>query len=191
MAIAHPHATSVGDLAEVVHRENLRVEHLVNDLLLLARVDEGGRGGTDQVDLDDVVLAEAERLRRSTPLRVDTSRVSAARCSAGATPRVVRNLAENAAHRASGVVALSVAEVGGRAVVTIDDDGPGIEPSEREHVFDRFVRLDDARSRDSGGSGLGLAIVRAVVDAHGGGVSIAEGPLGGARVEVSLPIGSS
>lgn len=193
VAIAHPQATSVGDLAEVVHRENLRVEHLVNDLLLLARVDEGRRGGTDQVDLDDVVLAEVERLRRSTPLWVDTSRVSAARVlgDAGELERVVRNLAENAANHARGVVALSVAEVGGRAVVTIDDDGPGIEPSEREHVFDRFVRLDDARSRDRGGSGLGLAIVRAVVEAHGGEVSIGEGPLGGARVEVSLPIGGS
>jgi signal transduction histidine kinase len=73
-------------------------------------------------------------------------------------------------------------------VLTIDDDGPGIPESERARVLQRFVRLDEARSRDEGGSGLGLAIVDEVVRAHGGSVSIEQSPLGGARVQITLPV---
>ena len=72
-------------------------------------------------------------------------------------------------------------------MLTVDDDGPGIPESERARVLERFVRLDEARSRDDGGSGLGLAIVDEVARAHGGSVSIFESPLGGARIEVMLP----
>ena len=69
----------------------------------------------------------------------------------------------------------------------IDDDGAGIPEQERRRVFERFVRLDDARSRDAGGTGLGLAIVAEIVTAHGGVVTIGDSPLGGARIEVVLP----
>jgi signal transduction histidine kinase len=79
--------------------------------------------------------------------------------------------------------------VDGDVRLTVDDDGPGIPESERERVLQRFVRLDDARSRDDGGSGLGLAIVDEIVRAHGGSVSISRSALGGARIEVTLPAG--
>jgi signal transduction histidine kinase len=69
----------------------------------------------------------------------------------------------------------------------IDDDGPGIPEADRRRVFERFVRLDDARTRDAGGSGLGLAIVAELVAAHGGTVTVASSSLGGTRVEVTLP----
>jgi signal transduction histidine kinase len=69
----------------------------------------------------------------------------------------------------------------------VDDDGPGIPEADRERVFERFVRLDDARARDDGGSGLGLAIVAELVAAHGGTVAITPSPIGGIRVEVTLP----
>ena len=69
----------------------------------------------------------------------------------------------------------------------IDDDGSGIPESERDRALGRFVRLDAARSRDEGGSGLGLSIVDEVVLAHGGSISISQSPLGGARVQVTLP----
>jgi signal transduction histidine kinase len=69
----------------------------------------------------------------------------------------------------------------------VDDDGPGVPEADRERVFERFVRLDDARARDAGGGGLGLAIVSELIGAHGGTVALAASPLGGARVEVSLP----
>jgi len=74
------------------------------------------------------------------------------------------------------------------AVVTVDDDGPGVPPDDRERVFERFVRLDDARSRDAGGSGLGLAIVREIAVRHGGSTRLTESPLGGARAELRLPL---
>ncbi len=72
-------------------------------------------------------------------------------------------------------------------VLDIDDDGDGIPAAERERVFERFVRLDEARARDRGGSGLGLAIVAGVVRSHGGTARVGAAPSGGARVEVRLP----
>ena len=71
--------------------------------------------------------------------------------------------------------------------LTIDDDGPGIPATDRDRVFERFVRLDEGRGRADGGSGLGLAIAREVARAHGGDVTLADSPLGGLRAEVRLP----
>jgi len=99
----------------------------------------------------------------------------------------VRNLADNAARHAGGRLAFSVAERDGTVLLAVDDDGPGIPVADRERVFERFVRLDGARSRDDGGSGLGLAIVAELAAVHGGTVAIASSSLGGARVEVTLP----
>ena len=193
VALAHPEKAMVDDLAGVVHAENLRVEQLVDDLLLLARLDEGGHDGEEQVDLDDVVLAEAARLRGTTSLTVDTTGVGAGRVLGRSTEleRVVRNLADNAARHAASVIALAVNDTGTHIELTVDDDGPGISATDRDRVFDRFVRLDGARARDGGGAGLGLSIVRAVAEAHGGDVSFTESPRGGARVEMRLPAASS
>ena len=193
VALTHPGDTAVGDLADVVHTENLRVEQLVDDLLLLARLDEGEVAGEEQVDLDDVVLAEASRLRATTPLAIDTTGVGAGRVIGRSTEleRVVRNLADNAARHAESTIALGLSDDGASVVLTIDDDGPGIDEAHRDKVFDRFVRLDDARARDGGGAGLGLSIVRAIVEAHGGEVSVSKGPRGGARVRARFPSASA
>jgi signal transduction histidine kinase len=101
--------------------------------------------------------------------------------------RVLRNLGDNAARHASGRIALSLAERNGTVALLVDDDGPGIAEADRGRVLERCVRLDDARARDAGGSGLGLAMVAELVAAHGGTVRIANGALGGARVELRLP----
>jgi signal transduction histidine kinase len=193
VALAHPDATSAGALAEVVHRENLRVERLVDDLLLLARLDEAAPGVAVPLDLDDIALAEAARVRDTTSRTVDTSGVGPARVHGRADEltRAVRNLVDNAARHASSRLAISVCEYDGRAVLAVDDDGAGVAPDDRVRVFDRFVRLDDARARGHGGAGLGLAIVRAVAQAHGGDVTLDESPLGGARVELWLPLSRS
>ena len=141
------------------------------------------------VDLDDLAFEEGHRLRSTTSARVDTSAVGAARVQgdADALRRVLRNLGENAARHAASRVDIALADRGDDVVLTVDDDGPGIPESERERVLQRFVRLDEARSRDDGGSGLGLSIVDEVVAAHGGSMSITQSPLGGARIEVTLP----
>ena len=190
VALAHPEVTPTAELAETVLAENLRVQRLVEDLLLLASADEHGLSPNRRpLDLDDIVFDEARRLREATELRVETTGVSAGRVDGDAAGlrRVLRNLGDNAGRHARSRVAFALAADNGSLVLAVDDDGPGIPESERAVVLERFVRLDDARARDAGGSGLGLAIVSEVVAAHGGQVTIADSPLGGARVEVRLP----
>ncbi|HEY8546179.1 MAG TPA: HAMP domain-containing sensor histidine kinase [Acidimicrobiales bacterium] len=185
-----PDRTTTDALAGTVLDEALRLQRLVDDQLVLVRADEHALGLRRRpVDLDDLVLGEARRLRTTTSLGVDASGVSAGpvECDPDALARVVRNLVDNAARHATGRVALGLAEDGDEVVLTVDDDGPGIPAGERERVFERFVRLDDARARDGGGSGLGLAIVRELVTAHGGTVTVGEADLGGARFTVRLP----
>jgi signal transduction histidine kinase len=190
VALAHPDRTTVGELAGTVLAEDLRLQRLAEDLLLLTRADEHTLALRRRpVDLDDLVLAEVRRLRGATRLRIDATAVSAGRVEGdeAALRRMVRNLADNAARHAAGRLAFSVAEDDASVRLGVEDDGPGIPVADRERVFERFVRLDDARARDDGGSGLGLAIVAELVAAHGGTVAIDAGPLGGARVEVVLP----
>jgi signal transduction histidine kinase len=76
----------------------------------------------------------------------------------------------------------------GEAVLTVADQGPGVAPEHRERIFDRFVRLDEARSRDSGGAGLGLAIARWAVDVNGGRISVDGGAHGGSVFRIALPV---
>jgi signal transduction histidine kinase len=197
VALAHPERSggTPPALAETALAEALRLQRLVDDLLLLARADEHAlRLQPHPVDLDDLVLEEAKRLRTATDLAVDTTGVSACRVHADeqAVRRVLRNLGDNAARHARKRVAFTLASAGqdGRAVLSVQDDGPGVPAADRERVFERFVRLDDARARDWGGSGLGLAIVAELVGAHGGAVRVTDGALGGARFDVTLPAAS-
>ncbi|MFS0865928.1 ATP-binding protein [Microbacterium sp. 179-B 1A2 NHS] len=188
LARAHPDATSLDDLADVVSAEGLRMQDLVDGLLVLTRLDENAPQRRDAVDLDDLALAEASRLR-AAGVTVDGSGIGPVRVRGDGRllGRIVRNLADNAARHARSRVAIGVSETAGRAVLTVDDDGSGIPAGERERVFERFVRLDEGRARDAGGSGLGLAIVSAVVVASGGTVTAGDSPLGGARFTVTLP----
>jgi signal transduction histidine kinase len=191
IALAHPDRLGPEELAEVVLEEDLRIQHLVEDLLLLTRADEGTLTRRNEpVDLDDLVLAESTRLNGSrTDVRIDASEVSAGRVSGDPAQldRLVRNVFENAVRHARRAVALSLRQADGEVVLTVDDDGTGIAPAERERIFDRFVRLEEARDRDTGGSGLGLAIVREIAFAHGASVTVSESPLGGARFEIRFP----
>jgi signal transduction histidine kinase len=186
---AHPGALPDGELTDTVLAEAGRMSRLVDQLLLLTRAGDGAPIRTrEDVDCDDLVLAEAARLRRSG-LTVDTTGVAAGRVRADpvALAQVVRNLADNAARHASSTVAVAVRPVRDGVELTIEDDGHGIAVDQRERVFERFVRLDEARTRDDGGSGLGLAIVAELVGAHDGTVTITDSALGGARFVVRLP----
>ena len=188
VAVAHPEASDLGELAEVVLEEIVVLQRLVEDLMLLTRIDEGTlRLHHQAVDLDDILLREGARLRGARPdLEVDLTGVGAARTrgDAVALDRLVRNLTGNAARHARHAVALALREDGDHVVLTVDDDGAGIEPADRPRVFERFVRLDEARDRDSGGTGLGLAIAREVAAAHHATIVVADAPRGGARFEV-------
>lgn len=191
VALAHPHRATIGEFAETVLAEDLRIGSLVEDLLLLARADERTPlVASEEVDLDDIVFHEARRLRTTTRLAVDTTAVSGGRVRGDVARlrRMVRNLVDNAARHARSSVAFSLGEQPeGTVLLRVDDDGPGIPASERERVFQRFVRLDDARGRDQGGSGLGLSIVADIAAMHGGAAAASESAAGGARVEVRLP----
>ena len=191
VALAHPDRIETAELAEVVRAESLRLQRLVDDLLLLARTDEGSPARRDRaVDLDDVVAAAAARLRPVSRVMIDTSGVSGGQVTGDPSglDRLVGNLVENAVHHAAGRVTVGLTEGDDGAVtLTVDDDGPGIPAAERDRIFERFVRLDESRSRDAGGSGLGLAIVGAVAVAHGSTVTVEDGPLGGARFQVVFP----
>lgn len=191
LAQAHPATTSIGELAEVVSEEGLRLQGIVESLLLLARLDEGGGAHQEPVDLDDLALGEVRRLR-ARGVEVDGSGIRAARVEGD--PRLLgqlaRNLADNAVRHAAGRVAISVIPEGSWVFVTVEDDGSGVPDDERDRIFERFVRLDEARSRDAGGSGLGLAIVKGIAAASGGTVSVDASRWGGARFVVTLPLAS-
>jgi signal transduction histidine kinase len=191
VALAHPLRRPVTELATPVRAEAIRLQELVEDMLLLARVDEQAlRLERQPLDVDDLVLDEIRRLRSTTLMRVDGSGVGAGRIDGDPRmlARVLRNAGDNAARHARLALALAVStDRAGWVEVVVDDDGAGIAPADRARVFERFVRLDDARSRDGGGSGLGLAIVAEVVAAHGGSAAFEESPLGGARLRIRLP----
>jgi signal transduction histidine kinase len=190
LALNHPDAVPTEDLARTVLDEDLRLQRLVEDLLLLARMDERTEDvPSEQVDLDDIVLEEIERVRQTNGTAIDARRLSAGRVRGDRRPlsRLVGNLLENAARHARSTVAVALHEQGGEVVLQVDDDGPGVPEEDRARIFERFVRLDAARDRDTGGTGLGLAIVAEVAALHGGTSRVLDSPMGGARVEVRFP----
>ena len=189
LAQAHPEVTSIAELAEVVSEEGLRLQGIVESLLLLARLDEGAGTLDEAVDLDDIALAEVRRLR-AAGLEADGSGIRAARVHGD--PRLlgqlVRNLADNAARHTRGRVAIGVTPADGYVFVTVEDDGAGVPVEERERIFERFVRLDEARSRDAGGSGLGLAIARGIATSSRGTLAVDDSRWRGARFVLTLPL---
>jgi signal transduction histidine kinase len=185
----YPDRVAQGDLARDVLAEEARMEDLVKALLLLARIDDSPGTVASPVDLDDLVLVQARRLRRDHGPRIDVSGVSAGQVAGDSVllGQMVGNLLSNALRHASTRVTVSLHEYDAQVVLTVDDDGNGIEEADRARVFERFVRLDEARTRDGGGSGLGLAIVAKVVEDLGGTVRVRESEAGGARFVVALP----
>ncbi|HEY8472118.1 MAG TPA: HAMP domain-containing sensor histidine kinase [Natronosporangium sp.] len=165
-----------------------RLARLVDDLLLLARADDARvrDRAVEPVELGGVLRAVAERCPPELVTVVDCE-PAWTEGDPEALRRVVANLADNAVRHARSRVELAVTTDGDQQLVTVTDDGPGIPQADRERVFDRFTRLDDARARDAGGAGLGLAIVRELVRRHGGTVRLTDADGGGLRVEVRLP----
>ena len=189
LAQAHPEVTSIGELAEIVSEEGLRLQGIVESLLLLARLDEGAGTHDEAVDLDDIALSEVRRLR-AVGFEADGTGIRAAQVHADARllGQLVRNLADNAARHSRGRVAIGVTPADGYVFVTVEDDGPGVPVEERDRIFERFVRLDEARSRDAGGSGLGLAIARGIATSARGTLAVDDSRWGGARFVLTLPL---
>ncbi len=174
-------------VASSVLDEQRRLGALVDDLVLLARLDDVSRLTAERVMLDDLVAAEASRMFASEIEVVHLEPV-AINADPRSLARVVRNLLSNADRHAHTRIEVRLETTPTVGVLHVDDDGPGIPVEERERVFERFARLDDARSRDAGGFGLGLAIVNQVTELYGGTVIATDSPLGGARLTVTFPI---
>jgi signal transduction histidine kinase len=198
-----------GDLPADLLPEVDRLAALVEDLLLLARADADAPPPAELARIDVAeLLVEVEAGYANAPVIVEVVPGSRAvgpgadagkdvaggepdRCGAvlaarGELRRALSNLVDNAVRHAASRVRLSAAVADGWVVIAVEDDGPGIPLVDRERVFDRFTRLDDARDRDAGGTGLGLPIVRELVRRAGGTVGFGTDP-GISRAEIHLP----
>jgi signal transduction histidine kinase len=188
--LAHPAQADWQATERDVLDDAIRLQRLVADLLALAAADASALDASHRgmVDLDEIVLTEARRLRTRTRHRVDTSAVSGAQLIGNADQlvRAVRNLFDNAGRHARSTVTVTLEESDSAALLTVADDGPGIPAEQRDRIFERFARIDGGRTRDDGGTGLGLAITHEVVVAHGGSITVDNAP--GARFRVALPL---
>ncbi|MFB3855105.1 MAG: ATP-binding protein [Vicinamibacterales bacterium] len=182
---------------DVISRQVNRMERLVEDLLRLARLDARHEAAEmSPCALEPLIagavadLAQAvENRRQRVQVEVDPA-VRTIRTDAAKLQDVLRNLVENAVNYSpeGRLVEIRARITDGRAVITVADQGPGIPESDLERIFERFYRVDKARSRESGGTGLGLSIVKHLVDLLGGRVWAANRPEGGAILTVSLPV---
>jgi signal transduction histidine kinase len=210
VALDHPSGQDWASTARDVHAEVLRLARLAEDLLLLARLDEqadlgdAGRQG-ELIDMASLACAVVARYGEApVPVTVlppepggpQAAEVAEVAGNRDRLDRMLVNLIDNAVRYAKSSVAVSVIRSGEWGELTVTDDGPGIDEADRERAFDRFARLDDARSRcgdDAGGAGLGLAIVRATAQAYGGAARLeaAPAPASGLRAVVRLPAARS
>jgi signal transduction histidine kinase len=191
VALAYPERTDWPATATTAARQTRRLQELAEDLLLLARLDTRAPR-TDPAIIDLAALAarlteEYPPGERSLRFLCEDTGHAYVHGNAEELERLLRNLLDNAARHAAHLVQVTVRkEEDDEVVVTVHDDGPGVPPEDAERVFERFVRLDDARSRDQGGTGLGLAIARDVAARHGGTLTLAPRTLG-ACFRLSLP----
>jgi signal transduction histidine kinase len=163
--------TDWNEVAETIIREGRRLDVIVDGLFWLARHDENQlEAERVDVDLDDLLFEESQRVRAMSGLSVDTSGVQPTRVSGDPAmlKRMIRNVVDNAMRYATSELRFASYFAGSYAVVTVADDGEGIDVSQSDRLFERFVRSDPARSRMSGGTGLGLSIVTEIVTRHGG-----------------------
>jgi signal transduction histidine kinase len=196
VALDHPEQQDWPQTAQDVLADTLRLASLAEDLLVLARLDEHQPRPASGKPVDLVALV-TEGVARSAGGRVPVTARTAGPCvvtgEAEGLRRLLRNLIDNAMRYAKSGVEVAARCENEEAVLTVSDDGPGIPAADRERAFDRFVRLDDARSRDetqAGGAGLGLAIVRAIARAHGGSARLEAGPPG-LRAVVRIPVSNA
>lgn len=171
---------------EALEKDVDEMSRMLEDYLAFARGDAGEAAvETDIRALMEDLKSDAERQGHQTELTVIGDPLVVVRPDA--FRRLMTNLVSNAA-RFGDRIAIRATHDARYLIVTVDDDGPGIAPEQREDVFRPFFRLDEARNVDSGGTGLGLAIARDIARAHGGDIILSDSPLGGLRATVRLPV---
>ncbi|MEU8251006.1 HAMP domain-containing sensor histidine kinase [Nonomuraea sp. NPDC048916] len=184
----YPHDVDVDTLLDHTLGDIDRLQAILTDLLLLAGLEQGARCVRERVDLAEVTRSELNRRTDRVLVRSSLEDGVAVEGVPGQLNRVLTNLLDNAQRHARHQVDIEVRRDGDDALVAVCDDGPGIANADRERIFERFARLDSARSRNHGGTGLGLAIARDVVHAHSGTIVVGDSVTGGARFEVRLPL---
>src|ERR671918_2805328 len=185
------------DLANTMRRieqEGERMGELVEELLLLARLDQGLPLERQPVDLPAVVAAAVDAARAADPGRpidVDSQKRVVVLGTESRLRQVVDNLHTNArVHTPAGTpIHVRLAPANEEVVLEVADEGPGVPAEEADRIFERFHRTDRSRTRSQGGVGLGLAIVRSLVEAHGGAVGYRARPRGGSIFRIVLPLG--
>ncbi|MFJ1753890.1 ATP-binding protein [Kitasatospora sp. NPDC088134] len=188
VALAHPDPELWPELLTDALQDTVRLQDLATDLLLLARLDAADPVATELLDLD-VLFAEVLATRTADRIPVLAELDPGASVLGNRTwlTRLLTNLVDNAQRYADSTVRVRLGTGAGTAVLAVTDDGPGIPEPDRERVFERFTRLDDARSRELGGAGLGLAIARDLAEHHGGTLAAEPSPRG-ARLVARLPL---
>ncbi|WP_328580735.1 sensor histidine kinase [Streptomyces sp. NBC_00370] len=190
VALAYPERTDWPAAAGTAARQTRRLQALAEDLLLLARLDtRTTTASPETVDLTALAFRLTEHYpltERPLTLTCDSTAPAHALGTLDEYERLLRNLIDNAARHAAHRIQLTIRNQDDSVVLTVHDDGPGVPPEDAERVFERFVRLDDARSRDHGGTGLGLAIARDLAHRHGGTLVLTPRTLG-ACFELRLP----
>lgn len=171
------HLGEGGPLIEDLQADVRRLSALVEDLLLLARADADQRPPAvpESIEVHGLLEEVIGVGRRRVPVTVVAGEPVVAYADREELRRALSNLVDNAVRHATSAVEVDATGTAAGLIISISDDGPGIAEADRERVFDRFTRLDDARGRDAGGSGLGLAIVRELVSRAGGTVRFDDG----------------
>jgi heavy metal sensor kinase len=179
-----------------VLEEVARLEHLVTGLLVLSRLDAGEpqRDWAD-VDLAELVSSTAEQMRlmaddRGIEIELSALRKALVRGDRARLKQIIVNLLDNAIRftKRGGTVWLRTAADDMRSVLEVSDTGIGIPPAAIPHVFDRFFRVDEARSRDDGGAGLGLSIVKSICSVHGAEIEVESRVEAGSCFRVTFPL---
>ncbi|MEU3165655.1 HAMP domain-containing sensor histidine kinase [Streptosporangium sp. NPDC006930] len=186
-ALLHPKEADWPATADALLDSLHRLQAIVTNLLELARVDAGGVDLGERVDLSELADSELARRVRRARVVADPQPDVVVTADRLQLARLIANLLDNAERHATSTVTVSVRREGGDAVLEVGDDGPGISPDQREYVFQRFARLEAARSKDQGGTGLGLAIARGIAERHGGTLTIEDSERG-ARFVARIPI---
>lgn len=185
-AVTHPDDTDLLTSLRAALRDAERLESITTDLLLLARLGTGA-AVQEPIDLAELVSHEIAQRTPGVAVRVDVVPGMVVRGVRMQLIRLFTNLLDNAERHAETTVDVAGRLHGADACITVTDDGAGIPPPDRERVFDRFTRLDSARSRSRGGTGLGLTIARDIAQAHEGSLRI-EDSARGAKFVLRLPL---
>jgi signal transduction histidine kinase len=185
-ALLHPEATDWHATGEALLDSLDRLQALVTDLLQIARLDAGAPPKLDNVDLAGLATRELDRRQRKVDVARDLSSGVIIVGDRLRLARLLNNLLDNAERHARSLIKVRVYLDGGYGVLEVVDDGTGVPPDQREVVFERFTRLDAARSKDAGGTGLGLSIARQIAESHRGTLTIEDSAVG-ARFVLRLP----